>query len=344
MNPRNALGWRVPVSVLGSIAEELERIGIGRSAWLQGSDVSATMLDDPTGSLSVTTHLRLIQKAMAISDCPHLGLLVGQRQTPSHWGVLGYAINCCVTVRDALLTGARYSRLASSFNSFELRELGETANWVATPLMDFGETLRFIMEFEFASYCRTSALLVGNTAALREIHVSYAAPAHADLYQTYMGVPVRFEAPLNQAVLDSSGLQLPILQGSQLNMGLAARLCEEQLSRQTPHDDLESQVRCLLLAELPQTCLGADDVARALHMTARTLRNRLAERGTHFQAILDQVRAQAACAELSLTRAKIEHIAWQVGFQDAPSFRRAFKRWTGLTPFEYRQRSGAAPD
>jgi AraC-like DNA-binding protein len=77
-------------------------------------------------------------------------------------------------------------------------------------------------------------------------------------------------------------------------------------------------------------------------MTGRTLRNRLAERGTHFQSILDQVRAQMACADLSGTRNKVEHIAWRVGFQDAPSFRRAFKRWTGLTPLEYRQRAQAS--
>ena len=121
----------------------------------------------------------------------------------------------------------------------------------------------------------------------------------------------------------------------------AARLCEEQLSRQTRHDDLESQIRSLLLAALPEACPGADEVARTLNMTARTLRNRLAERGTHFQLILDQLREQMACTELSRTRTKVEQIAWRVGFQDAPSFRRAFKRWTGLTPHEYRQRAQA---
>ena len=341
MNNRHALCCQVPISVLNGIAQELERQGIGRDVWLQGSEVSSAMLDDPSASLSAVTHLRLIGHAMTLSNCPHLGLLVGHRQTPSNWGVLGYAINCCATVRDALLMGARYNRLASTFNRFELHEHGATASWVATPMMDFGQTLHFIMEFEFASFCRAAALLVGDTQSLLELNFSYAAPAHAALYADYMGVPVRFAAPRNQAVLRSSGLSLPILQGSPLNMGLAARLCEEQLSRQTGRDDLESQIRSLLLAALPEACPNADEVARTLNMTARTLRNRLAERGTHFQLILDQLRKQVACSELSLTRAKVEHIAWRVGFQDAPGFRRAFKRWTGLTPHEYRQRAQA---
>lgn len=342
MNPRNALCWQVPISVLNGIAQELERLGIERGVWLHGSEVSTAMLNDPTGSLSAVTHLQLIQRAMDLSRCPHLGLLVGHRQPPSDWGVLGYAINCCATIHDALLTGTRYSRLASTFNRFELREHGKTASWVAIPVMDFGETLRFIMEFEFASFCRGAALLVGDTESLIELNFSYATPAHADLYRKYMGVPVRFGAPLNQAVLHSSDLQRPILQASPLNMGLAANLCEEQLSRQTLDDDLASQIRRLLLAALPETCPSANEVAQALNITARTLRNRLAERGTHFQSILDQVRAQMACAELSRTRTKVEHIAWRVGFQDAPSFRRAFKRWTGLTPLEYRQRAQTA--
>ena len=342
MNNRNAVCCQVPISVLNSIAQELEHQGIGRDVWLHGSEVSSAMLNDPNASLSAATHLRLIEHAMTLSNCPHLGLLVGHRQTPSSWGVLGYAINCCTTVRDALLMGARYNRLASTFNRFELHEHGTTASWVATPLMDFGDSLRFIMEFEFASFCRAAALLVGDTQPLLELNFSYAAPAHAGLYAAYMGVPVRFAAPHNQAVLRSSGLTLPILQGSPLNMVHAARLCEEQLSRQTLHDDLESQIRSILLAALPEACPNADEVARTLHMTARTLRNRLAERGTHFQLILDQLREQMACTELSRTRTKVEHIAWRVGFQDAPSFRRAFKRWTGLTPHEYRQRAQAS--
>ena len=343
MNARSHAGWQVPVSVLSGIAQELEQQGIAASTWLHGSEVSAAVLADPTGSLSLATHLLLIQRAISLSGCPHLGLLVGQRQTPSHWGVLGYAINCCATVRDGLLLGARYSRLASSFNRFELHEQGATAYWVATPVSDFGEALRFILEFEFASFCRAATLLVGDTGALQELHFSYAAPAYAERYQACMGVPVRFAMPRSQAVLLGSGLQRPILQASPLNLGLAERLCEEQLSRQTAHDDLEAQIRSLLQAALPQRCPNAEAVAQALHMTARTLRNRLAERGTHFQAILDQVRAQTACAELAGGAAKIEQIAWQVGFQDAPSFRRAFKRWTGLTPLAYRQRARATP-
>lgn len=333
--------WRIPVQVLIGIAEELERQGVSRGQFLVGTGLSTTILADPSNRISIQKHIELIERAIDLAPTPGIGLDVGKKQTPSSWGILGYAVNCCGTTREALLMGARYSRIASSFNTLQLIETEQMAYWVATPPVDLGRVLPFIMEFEFVSFCRSATLMTGKSDALVEFHCSYPPPPYFKRYGEFFDIPVRFNAKANQILIHPSGLNYPILQASPVNTTMAAQLCEEHLARQPIYDDLAMQVRSMLLAQ-PGTFPSAESIARSLNMTSRTLRNKLSDADASFQMILDSVREQLARNQLTYTQLKIDDIAWKAGFRDTTSFRRAFKKWTGSTPAEYRIASRSA--
>ena len=85
-------------------------------------------------------------------------------------------------------------------------------------------------------------------------------------------------------------------------------------------------------------------IATRLQMPARTLRRKLAEEGSSYRAIMNDTRRDLAMAYIRDTESAFGEIAWLLGFSSAEAFQRAFKRWSGQTPGDYRARSGAAAD
>ncbi|HKP58874.1 MAG TPA: helix-turn-helix domain-containing protein [Polyangiales bacterium] len=100
---------------------------------------------------------------------------------------------------------------------------------------------------------------------------------------------------------------------------------------------LLADVRAQLSERLAQGDVGLGSLARALHMSQRTLRRRLSEHGTSYQTLLDEVRAGVARKLVEQAAQPFELIAHQTGFADTSSFFHAFKRWTGKTPAQFRR-------
>jgi AraC-like DNA-binding protein len=119
------------------------------------------------------------------------------------------------------------------------------------------------------------------------------------------------------------------------------RLCERLLAQAGTPSGLARRVY-EILAEQPGQFPGMEAVAQRLHTTSRTLRRRLEDEGTTFQAVLNEVRANLAKEYLATTRLSSDDIAVALGFSDTASFRAAFRKWTQHTPAEYRRAARSA--
>ncbi|HRM94452.1 MAG TPA: helix-turn-helix transcriptional regulator, partial [Alicycliphilus sp.] len=111
--------------------------------------------------------------------------------------------------------------------------------------------------------------------------------------------------------------------------------CERLIGQAKTTVGISGQVYQILMAS-PEQLPRMEDVAAMVHMNERTMRRKLESEGTSFGQIIDDVRASLAAEYLKTTKMTTEDIAALVGFSDAANFRRAFKRWTGKTPSEYR--------
>jgi AraC-like DNA-binding protein len=114
------------------------------------------------------------------------------------------------------------------------------------------------------------------------------------------------------------------------------------MSVRLPDQGIAGQVRQHVLAALQTGEPSIEAVARELATTSRTLQRRLRDEKTSFQQVLDEVRREAALKHMRSRRVNIDEVAFLLGFEKANSFHRAFKRWTGVTPGEFRRQSMAS--
>jgi AraC-like DNA-binding protein len=117
---------------------------------------------------------------------------------------------------------------------------------------------------------------------------------------------------------------------------MAQAQCEAEIANIKRPPTLLNKVRRIILAD-SWRFPGVEEVASELHMSARTLKRKLQQLGTSYQIILSDLRKALAVEYLTQTDMTVDDIAIQLGYSDASNFARAFRRWTGKSPSDYRR-------
>jgi AraC-like DNA-binding protein len=157
------------------------------------------------------------------------------------------------------------------------------------------------------------------------------------MYERGFGAPVRFGRAIAGYVLDRSALGQAMRRADPLVGDLLERYAEDRLAAPPSGAPLRARVRAELLARAPDE-LRAAQVARALGVSERAMRRGLSAEGTSLRAELDAVLRDRALAELR--ERPVDEVAATLGYADAAAFRRAFRRWCGVSPGDYARCAG----
>lgn len=182
--------------------------------------------------------------------------------------------------------------------------------------------------------------LCGRPLALEQVEFRGPAPDDAGKYQLLFQCPLRFDCRRDRIGFSRACLDWPVVQNDHtLQEFLSTAPYQLLVMEAAPEgENLAAQVRALLGHDFRRGGLDLDSVARALGMSAPTLRRRLRAEGTSFQVIKDEARCEAARLALERPDLPVTAVAEQLGFTDASAFHRAFRKWTGQTPGQYRAR------
>lgn len=178
--------------------------------------------------------------------------------------------------------------------------------------------------------------LVGPQFSPLRVEFAYPAPAHAELYRETFGAPLHFGCAHNRCVLESRWLVHGLPNHSPLALKQALALLDAESAQVQQKLDLAATVERAIEKALIQGP-SIESIARDLNMSGRTLRRRLGEQGLSFEALLNNVRRTRVMSLLVNPDLPIERVAEATGYSDVRSFRRAFKRWMGVSPSEFRQ-------
>jgi len=180
--------------------------------------------------------------------------------------------------------------------------------------------------------CRS---LIGRDFSPRHIELRRPRPAAIDDFERLFRTPLLFGAAQNRLVFDGAGIESP-LDGANPDLALRADAIALQYLARIERDNIQARVREVLMQRLQRAEPSQDEVAEHLCMSARTLQRKLGESGTTYKEILDETRHSLALLYLSAPHHSLSEITYLLGFSSGSSFTRAFRRWTGQSPSNWR--------
>jgi AraC-like DNA-binding protein len=300
----------------------------------------ADAVADPLRRLPSTAMHELLFAARDLTGEPGLGYYLGLQKRVSLYGYLGFAALSAPSVRRVLELTVEFAPIYSTALAINLTVSGKQASLQIDEQMDFGP-VRDIVLISFMLGLQTiGAALTGFENLETGLIVELAMPEppyHARVARTLPAVRGwRFGQPATRLLLAAETLDHPIVSADRGALALARSLCEKALDELGFDARLEERVR-RLVPDADGGFRSLEEVATLVHMSARTLKRRLAAKGVTFSTLVDRARRERALSLLQSSRLPIEDVAERLDYATASTFVRAFHRWTGTTPAAYRR-------
>ena len=316
--------------------------GFDAGALAAAANLKSADLEDPDGRVPFERYLALWEAICALPDALRFALWLGKAVRIEMLGVVGYVMQNAGDVRSALRCFERFNMLLGDHVGPRITEDADTVVLHRTEPPRVTRLAPFSM-----------AAPLGTVTLLRQLaRISEAEPLAIEAafqnppiergvlaeYEAALGCSVRFNARdtrlvLSRAVLDRS-LTVP-------NPGLFAylenhaSLLQAKLRGST---SLAGRVRQLLAERIREGEPEQRSIAKKLALSERTLQRRLQEENVTFADLVDEVRADLARMYLNDETLAVFEVAFLLGYSEPSAFNRAFRRWTGQSPSQYRQR------
>jgi AraC-like DNA-binding protein len=285
--------------------------------------------------------LRVLDNAQHMTATPEFGLRLGRQLQPSAHGPLGYLamsspdlISSLESLRDFLPVRIPVIQL----------DISSDRDWLQCSLtikLEANTNERRMLQECFAMVIQSLVeSVLGRELSEARIELAHARPAYHRLYRQYLHSPVQFGRPGNTFRLPVKLARQTNASGDPKSYALAQDLCRKLLE-QVPKSALSTgdRVKHLLLSKTPGT-VTETDVARAMFISKRTLARRLEKEGASYRAIREQLLSELASRHLRESGLTIESVATLLGYNDTAAFRKAFHRWYGQAPSEFRKNTG----
>lgn len=319
-----------------ALRKQLDALGLDSAALCRQAGLDPALMDDPNARYPLSATTRLWHLAVAASGDPALGLRVSAFVGPTTFHALGYALIASASLREVFERIERYHRVVSDALSLRLRLEGERYAFHLQVPVDGPAPADEAIDAFAALYVRTCRNRLGRDYAPLAVHLRRPEPADPAPWHQVFRCPLRFAAEENRLEFARADFERP-LEGANPEL---AEHNEAVLKRTLEHlqgPSWSSRVRACLEARLPNGEPSAEGIAQTLHLSLRSLQRHLADEGTRYEHLLSDTRHALALAHMRDPRCSISEIAYLLGFADTSSFSRAFKRWTGQSPSQYRE-------
>ena len=331
----------IPVSSVGKIINAASAAGVGPEKLCGEAGVDLRTLEDVDNLISFADFMRLYQCGVSLTGDDAFGLHVGERDSPKLYGILGYVTINSRNVGEALNRLVRFQQIRSNAYKFSVEVSGASVHLSYFYLTnEFSrQQRRHEAEETLCSIMQFARTITGIEWSPREVHFEHERPANVSEHERIFRAPVRFRKAVTKLIFDSSVLNMPIVTADLTLGSLLERQAEELLAKSASEEKtFTSRVRELIRKNLSGGKIRMEAFGRELGVSSRTLQRQLSEEGTSFQKLLEETQCEVSKIYLEQPEIAICEISYLLGFSQASAFHRAFRRWTGLTPKEFRLR------
>lgn len=323
--------------ILRNFAEAVGALGFDPDAVLKKASLSWTDVERANVEehrIPVEALGRFWAAALEVTGDPAIGVRIGALARLDRYGVVGDVLRASATLGDALLKAVRYMNL-----------LVETARLSVVVDGKHGQVVYSSTRVPpvAADAALTQMMVLSRELTKRElvptrVRFAHGAPPDDSIYREVFGVTPTFDDFEHLLVFPSDHLTLPIATQDSRRAELLAAQASRLSETLSPEDSISRRVRQVLASELQGGNPMLENVAAQLGLHPKALMRRLKQEGTSHSALLDAIRREHAERYLGTPSLNVAEAAFLLGFSDASAFNKAFRRWFGVAPLEFRRR------
>ena len=317
-----------------AIPAVLRSLGVDPAALLAEAGLDPHLFDEPDNLMSLAARGRLFAHCVSRTGCRHFGLLVGQAADLHSLGLVGLLAKFSPDVSTALRSLTRHFHLHMQGATTTLEIQGASALLCYEINQPRVEAVDQQTDGAVAVMLNVMRGLCGAQWKPAEVWFQHRRPADVRPFSRYFGVTPRFDAERNALVFPAIWLSRRLSDTDHE----WRELLQKQIDRlEAQHGaDFPAQVRSVLRSALVTGRAAADQVASLFSMHRRTLLRRLTADGTNFQELVDQCRFEMARQMLEDSAMDVTQVATMLDYADGRAFARAFRRWSGTSPTDWR--------
>ena len=267
---------------------------------------------------------------------PGFGLRQGMQLSSEDYGTLGLSWRTCWRAREVLDRTERFMVLVTDHGNIQIEESGDE---VAVRLFRDATRTGVAManEATFVMFAGVLREVTGKSIHPLSVHFRHHSESDRD-FEDFFQCPVVFGEAEYSIRFNTEDIDIPTIKADQhIHQYLVERMDEEKQGIQASTDRFLSDIQTLIEEALPSGIPGVSQVAEYLGLSERTLKRRLSDKGLTFRDFVQQIQQDTSRKLIVESDQSMAEIAFQTGFSEQSAFNRAFKRWTGQSPVDYRR-------
>lgn len=306
---------------------------------LTDADLNPVELEDDDNRVDLTYLMRLGRGTIRQTARPDIGLQLGINSRISDMGHVGLAAMTANTLGEALQTIVKYEHLNGQCyrgtSQLQIDPNQTTLSFYS--IAPYNAYTCFVVDGVLSAWARLAELLTGHTTLVRRADIEFEEPNYAADYHQAFNCDIRFGAPRNALLFNTEDLAIPLPEANPTLNRKLIKQCDELLTQVALADSYRNKVLKVLGTMLHGQTPSIDEVALKLGMPSWTLRRKLKEEDSAYQSLVDEMRRDVAMSYMKSTDLSFGEISYLLGFSTPGAFQRAFKRWSGKTPGEFRK-------
>jgi AraC-like DNA-binding protein len=322
-------------SVAGLLAQTLRACDCDPVPLFARAGIDLGVSTDPNARIPTTRMVTLWRLAIEATGNPCLGLVAARQFQPAVLHGLGFAWLASDTLQDALSRLVRYSRFINESIDFQLEDNTDTLDLV----IDVPETLLNGVyagaDSGLAIFLRMCQMTVGQPILPVRVTMQRPTPPCIEEFEAVFGPAIEYGAPAYRLCFDREVVTTPLTTAQPELARLNDQTVVDYLAR-FDRANITMQVRSKIIEQLHDGAPKQEDIAGTLHVSLRSLQRKLKDEHTSYKALLENTRQQLAMQYLRESQRSIGEITYLLGFAEPSNFTRAFRRWTGQSPGEFR--------
>lgn len=328
----------IPVSNFKPLVKLLVTQGVKLETLLADTRISLNDFTQLDHTVVFEQYRRLLNNARRLTLDKSYALKLGEQFFINHDGVLACRVMSCDNPAQAMTLLETYQALFTQLLHFSFESDENGGVFTIEEKVPLGSILPHFIEFTFSALFCLGRFCLGQAHMDIEIEFSYPSPGDEHVFSDFFNNPVRFNAKANRVIFPAHTLKQSIIFANVLAATENEKLCQQHLNQVQSDEILIKRVK-KVIRDMPFTHVSLEHLAENLHMSPRSLRRHLHNHGVNYKTLLENERKRLALKRIEANDSSLDDIAHELGYLNASSFSRAFKRWFGVAPLHYKQKS-----